>query len=118
MSLTDEQIAQVVHEAMSAYRAATGQDALPAWAEAEGWMRESTAAAVKFRRENPGAPDSAQHDQWAEEKRANGWTYAAVRDNDKKHHPMLIPYADLPEVERRKDALVGAVIDALMADVS
>jgi hypothetical protein len=31
----------------------------------------------------------------------------------KKTHPMLVPYSQLPETERRKDALVAAVIRSL-----
>jgi len=32
-----------------------------------------------------------------------GWTYAAVRDDIKRTHPLLVPYADLPEPEKDKD---------------
>ena len=35
------------------------------------------------------------------------------KDAKKKTHPMMMPYGDLPEFERRKDALVNAVVDAL-----
>ena len=70
----------------------------------------SSVAAVAFRRENPDAPHSSQHDQWAEQKRASGWSYGAVRDDAAKKHPMLIPYDELPPEERQKDALVSAIV--------
>ena len=62
----------------------------------------------------PDAPASAQHDQWMEEKLANGWHFGEVKDADAKTHPQLIPYDDLSEFEKRKDALVAAIISALV----
>ena len=44
-----------------------------------------------------------EHRRWMREKLANGWTYAPVRDNGKRHHPMLVPYDDLPPDEQQKD---------------
>ena len=37
------------------------------------------------------------HEQWAFDRIKDGWTYAAVRDNAAKHHPMLLPYEQLSE---------------------
>lgn len=107
------QVAQVVHEAVRAWQTANGQAAAPAWSRAPKWMKESTVAAVTYRLQNPGAPASAQHDQWVEEKLAAGWKRGKVKDGVRKTHPLMIPYEDLPVVERRKDALVAGVIDAL-----
>ena len=39
------------------------------------------------------------HDTWADA----GWTYGPVRDDAKKQHPCLVPYADLPESEKAYD---------------
>ena len=36
-----------------------------------------------------------------------GWTYGAVRDDAKKHHPDLVPYAQLPESEKEYDRLMA-----------
>lgn len=44
-----------------------------------------------------------EHDRWMAEKLRAGWTYAPVRDNAKLRHPLLVPYADLPEREKEKD---------------
>jgi len=45
----------------------------------------------------------SEHVRWMQEKLANGWTYAPVRDNGLKHHNMLVPYEQLPEADRQKD---------------
>jgi hypothetical protein len=108
-----ERIARAAHAALSGWRAATGQTPPPAWDEAEPWMRESTIASVRWRIANPSAPASAEHERWMKEKRDAGWTHGPVRDDAAKIHPMLVEYEQLSEDERRKDALIIAVIDAL-----
>jgi hypothetical protein len=46
----------------------------------------------------------AEHHGWEEQKRTEGWTFGPPpKDNDKRTHPLLIPYAELPEVEKDKD---------------
>lgn len=37
------------------------------------------------------------HEVWAETRIAQGWTYGEKRDDEKKKHPCLIAYEDLPE---------------------
>ena len=32
-----------------------------------------------------------------------GWTYGPVRDDDKKETPCLVPYEELPEIEKAYD---------------
>ena len=43
------------------------------------------------------------HDTWAKGRMDEGWTYGPVRDDAKKQHPCLVPYADLPESEKAYD---------------
>lgn len=43
------------------------------------------------------------HDTWAKGRMDEGWTYGPVRDDAKKQHPGLVPYADLPESEKAYD---------------
>ena len=43
------------------------------------------------------------HDVWAKERKANGWTYGPERDDDNLKHPDLVPYSDLPESEKEYD---------------
>jgi hypothetical protein len=112
-----EDVARVVHEAVRAWASSRGDASIPPWNKAPQSMRDSTAAAIAFRLENPDAPPSAQHDQWAAQKRADGWKRGKVKDAQKKTHPMLVPYARLSVFERRKDALVAAVIAALAGPI-
>ena len=43
------------------------------------------------------------HDTWAKGRIDEGWTYGPVRDDARKQHPCLVPYADLPESEKAYD---------------
>ncbi len=106
-------IAQVMHESMRAWQKVNGQDVAPPWSKAPQWMRDSSINSALWRIENPTAPASAQHDQWLAQKKRGGWKHGKVKDGVKKTHPLMVAYRALPEVERRKDALVNAVVTAL-----
>lgn len=110
-------IARTVHEAMRGWVMAHGQKPTPPWLRAEKWMRESTKESVSFAINNPNAPHSAQHDQWMEQKKRDGWVYGQVKDADAKTHPMLVAYDDLPEFEKKKDAIVKALALSLSGAV-
>ncbi len=43
------------------------------------------------------------HDVWAEIRMKDGWVYGEERNDAQKHHPCLVPYADLPESEKEYD---------------
>jgi hypothetical protein len=43
------------------------------------------------------------HATWAEKRIADGWVWGPERDDDKKHHPDLVPYDQLPESEKQYD---------------
>lgn len=43
------------------------------------------------------------HDVWALTRLGQGWRFGPQRDDAKKEHPCLIPYADLPESEKEYD---------------
>ena len=47
------------------------------------------------------------HDIWARARMDEGWTYGPVRDDAKKHHPDLVPYAQLSESEKEYDRLMA-----------
>ena len=43
------------------------------------------------------------HEVWAQSRMEQGWTYGEQRNDVLKHHPCLVPYEDLPEVEKQYD---------------
>ena len=56
------------------------------------------------------------HDIWAKQRIADGWTWGPKRDDGAKQHPDLIPYADLSDGEKQYDR--NSVIETLKAIVA
>lgn len=110
-----EAVARTIHEAVRAWGMAHGQTDTPPWDEAPAWMHESTRNSIGFVRANPGASGVDQHERWRHEKLEAGWTFGPKKDPERKTHPLLVPYADLPDYERRKDTLINAIVEALYA---
>jgi len=46
---------------------------------------------------------SNTHDVWAKQRLEDGWVYGPRRDDNKKEHPSLVPYDELPESEKKYD---------------
>jgi len=111
MTATD--IAQICHEANKALCESTGDFSQKSWSEAEDWQRESAILGVKFALENPEAPASAQHDAWMKDKLDAGWKFGEVKDAEKKEHPCIVPYDQLPPHQQAKDHLFRGVVQSL-----
>ncbi len=43
------------------------------------------------------------HDNWAQQRLSEGWKYGPQRNDLRKEHPCLVPYAELPEEEKEYD---------------
>jgi len=43
------------------------------------------------------------HEVWSKQRFAEGWKYGKTRDDEKKLHPCLVPYEELPENEKEYD---------------
>lgn len=43
------------------------------------------------------------HEVWAKSRIEQGWTYGPVRDDAKLNNPCLVPYEELPEIEKDYD---------------
>jgi hypothetical protein len=56
-----------------------------------------------------------EHERWSRQRRASGWSYAPVRDNERKHHPDLLPWRQLSEDARIKDREVVRDVPRLLA---
>lgn len=108
-----EQIAFICHQANKAWCEVNGDLSQKSWRIAEQWQRDSAIAGVKFRFDNPDAKEDAQHNAWMADKIKDGWVYGEVKDAEKKTHPCLVPFGELPVFQQKKDALFCAIVDAL-----
>jgi hypothetical protein len=109
--MTPEQIAEVAHEANRAVQRINGETYVdPPWSEASEERRARLTAVVA---RGPAGTPRASHEVWFREKLADGWAYGPTRDNEAKIHPCMVPYDDLPESQRAKDALFLGILRAL-----
>jgi hypothetical protein len=105
-----EQCAAICHEVNRAYCRAIGDDSQVSWEEAMQWQRDSSKSGVSSILFNPGIEASGLHELWRKHKEAEGWKYGPVKDVEKKEHPCLRPYGELPLEQRVKDHLFRAVV--------
>ena len=57
------------------------------------------------------ADPEALHEEWVIAYEEMGWTYGDVRDPEKKTHPDMVPYNQLGQLERDKDAVFVALCE-------
>lgn len=110
-----EKIARVCHEANREYCRSIGERRQPEWDKWSAPLKNSVVEGVRFRLMNPGAPPRASHEAWFAYKQDEGWTYGAVKDEEAKTHPNMVPFDDLPPEQQMKDVLFAAIADRLLA---
>jgi len=107
-----EQVARICHETNRAYCESIGDYSQKPWDQAEEWQRQSAVKGVQFAIANPDAPASAQHDAWLSDKQQEGWKFGPIKDAEKKEHPCMVSYDELPIEQRLKDYLFRGVVSA------
>lgn len=100
--------AEAAHEMNRVYCQALGDYSQPRWSNAPSWQRESAIKGVDgvFAGNGPGA----SHASWLAEKVAAGWKFGPVKDPEKKEHPCMVSFAELPLDQQQKDHLFVAAV--------
>lgn len=109
-------IAMVAHNVNKAYCDAIGDTSQKEWDESPEWQKNSAVAGVEAQLANPDMTPEQRHNSWYDHKVADGWKYGQVKDAEKKTHPCLVGYGMLPEKDRVKDYLFGAVVSSLVPE--
>lgn len=108
--------AQIAHEANRAYCAGLGDNSQLDWYTAPEWQKVSAIKGIMLHwdalRKRKELSPSASHDSWLKEKLDTGWKYGPVKDSDRKEHPCCIPYEELPQEQKIKDYIFGAIAQA------
>lgn len=105
-----ELIAIACHMANRAYCTALGDMTQGTWGAAPEWQKDSARAGVRAALDNPNATPEDSHKGWMAQKLSEGWVYGPVKDVEKKQHPCIKPYAELPEAQRLKDDMFLATV--------
>jgi hypothetical protein len=108
-----EKIARVCHEVNRAYCISLGDASQPTWEEAPDWQKESAINGVIMHLKNPQAGPEASHESWLSEKCATGWKFGSVKDAERKEHPCIVPFGELPQEQKSKDFIFTAIVRAL-----
>jgi hypothetical protein len=64
--------------------------------------------------ENLEVTNEELHDSWIETKKSQGWRYGRERSEEDKLHPCMVPYRELPQFQRLKDAMFRNVVKAVL----
>ena len=105
-------VAKVCHEANKAYCATIGDTNQPDWENAPDWQKESAITGVKFHFYNENTTPADSHNSWLKEKTEQGWKYGEVKDPEKKEHPCVTAYENLPKSQQLKDYIFKGIVDS------
>ena len=106
-------VAKICHEANRFYCEAVGDFSQKPWDESPQWQRDSAIKGVDFHSNNPGASVSASHDSWMKEKVDSGWVYGEEKNAEKKTHPCIVSFDELPWEQQLKDYLFRSIVHSL-----
>lgn len=108
--------AEAAHEANRVYCESIGDNSQVRWAGAPDWQQESAVKGVLFKIQNPAAEAEDMHESWCVEKERTGWIYGDKKCAERKTHPCLVPYQELPQEQQVKDSLFSAVVTPFLPD--
>ena len=112
--VTAEDIARVVHAANRELQIVQGDPVpSPPWDEAPDYQAREATAGVREVMRNPDLTAEQSHELWVDRMRADGWTYGEVKNPERKTHPTLLPFTELPAEQQLKDRLFIAIVRAL-----
>ena len=108
-----EEIAKTCHEVNRAYCESIGDNSQPKWEDAPDWQKQSAINGVKFHLKDPTNTPEDSHINWMKEKEDDGWVFGEVKDVEKKIHPCMVSYDQLPKEQQTKDSLFIAVVRSM-----
>ena len=114
--LSMDQVAHIAHEVNRSYCQALGDTSQVEWKDSPEWQRVSARMGVDLHTMGDFGPE-ASHISWMLQKQDEGWTYGPIKDPEKKEHPCMVPFEQLPREQQVKDHLFRGVVHAVRAAV-
>lgn len=107
--------ARAAHEAIRTLQIENKEENIASpWNEVPQDIKDSCYIGVERVIANPNVTDEELHDSWIETKESQGWKYGEVRSEEERTHPCMVPYSELPEYQRLKDAMFRNVVKAVL----
>ena len=107
-------IARVAHEANKAYCETLGDNSQPSWFDAPLWQKDSAMNGVRAIFDGTVTKPEQSHENWFKVKKDEGWVWGSVKNPEKKSHPCMLPFNDLPTYQQIKDHLFFAIVTTLL----
>jgi hypothetical protein len=111
--LSTEDITRIAYEANMRLDLLTGSIARP-WEDVSADDRLLFEEGVRLHIANPKRTDEEIHTDWMLTMHRAGWRYGSAKDSLLKTHPAMIPFAELPLLEKTKDRLYVSIVSALL----
>lgn len=108
------EIARVCHEVNRAYGNRFLGDEHKPWDEAPVWQKESAMKGVQFLIDNPDVGPEGCHNAWYDHRASEGWQWGPVKDEQKKEHPCMVSFVELPAAQQTKDVIFQAIVRNLL----
>jgi hypothetical protein len=116
--ITKELAAEAAHELIRLLQRANGEEVAPPWGEAPAWQQESTNEGIDLAIQ--GISPEENHDKWFQARTKAGWVWGPVKDPDASPptNPTLVPYSQLSDLQKRKDAVFPMVVQLFLAPLA
>lgn len=102
-------IAIIAHEINAAFCRRHQDYSQPQWKDAPDWQKQSALSGVSAHLKETLTPEQS-HVLWYNQKAKEGWVYGPEKNIDKKTHPCMVSYQELPIKQRAKDVLFSSVV--------
>jgi len=104
-------VAKLCHQVNKAICEHNNDFGVKDWEECSDEQRESLYKAVLLILNSNNISLEEIHEEWMMHKLHQGWKYGEVKDEEKKTHPCLVPYDQLPESQKLKDLVFKVICD-------
>ena len=113
MSTLNERRAEFIYNGARIAAIAANAPIIPVqWAEREAAFKDQFLKVIERQcgEQRSKSPEEL-HGSWMQAYYAMGWVFGENYDREKKIHPDLVPYVDLGQLERDKDAVFVALCE-------
>ena len=91
--------------------------ALGSWDESRGEVRDSARSGVIDLLVNTAWGPQESHEAWLAYKRSHGWSYGTVKSVERRQHPCMVEWSELPAAQRAKDVIFVGIVRSLAGQV-
>jgi hypothetical protein len=113
-SLLVENAAQTAYNVIKVYADHIGDRSFKPWVDTTEANRTSYIKGVEAIIEKDLEPREL-HKSWLKEKLDTGWKYGPVKDEEKKEHPAMVDYDELPTHQQMKDTIFRSVVKGYLS---